>query len=182
MDKRGCECSFALPCQEAFLILRDRKFNLVLSPTSLRDGTLYSIMNLLEGSDTTVFYSHAVERGCWWLLALWRGEKCFGSSALRPSEFVPLLDQTVLRTFRAMPLRRRKAGRCRFFRADVFVMSPLRSRVELAAANPARLEKQELAKRQRGRVIRSCQTIWASRLVPTDELLGENVGSLSSER
>ena len=56
------------------------------------------------------------------------------------------------------------------FRADVFVMSPLRSRAEFAAVNPARLEKQELREAQgrpmseRGSVIRS----WASRLVPTD--------------
>jgi hypothetical protein len=35
---------------------------------------------------------------------------------------------------------------------------------------------------ERGRVIRSCQTIWTSLLVPTDELLGANAGSLSSER
>ena len=35
---------------------------------------------------------------------------------------------------------------------------------------------------ERGRVIRGYQTIWTSRLVPTDELLGENVNSLSSER
>jgi hypothetical protein len=147
LNNHGCECSFALSCQEAFLILRNRRFDLVLSPTSLSDGTLYSIMNLLEGSDTTVFYSHAVERGCWWLPALRRGEKCFGSSALRPSEFVPLLDQTIkdiqsdahaVHESRPLPV----------FRADVFVMSPLRSRVELAAANPARVEKQGLAKRK----------------------------------
>ena len=150
LDKRGCECSFALSCQEAFLILRDRKFDLVLSPTSLRDGTLYSIMNLLEGSDTTVFYSHAVERGCWWLPALWRGEKCFGSSALRPSEFVPLLDQTIKDIQSDAPATP-ESRPLPVFRADVFVISPLRSRAEFAAANPARLEKQELAKRKAAR-------------------------------
>ena len=113
LNNRGSACSFALSCQEAFLILRNRRFDLVLSPTSLRDGTLYSIMNLLEGSGTTVFYSHAVERGCWWLPALRRGEKCFGSSALRPSEFVLCLTKR-LRKFRAMPLRCGKAAAARF--------------------------------------------------------------------
>lgn len=150
LDKRGCVCSFALSCQEAFLILRDRKFDLVLSPTSLRDGTLYSIMNLLEGSDTTVFYSHPVERGCWWLPALLRGEKCFGSSALRPSEFVPLLDQTIKDIQSDAPATP-ESRPLPVFRADVFVMSPLRSRAEFAAVNPARLEKQELAKHKAAR-------------------------------
>jgi len=143
---RGCACSFALSCQEAFLTLRNRRFELVLSPTSLRDGTLYSIMNLLEGSDTTVFYSYAVERGCWWLPALRRGEKCFGSSALRPSEFVPLLDQTIkdIQSDAAVA----PESWLPVFRVDVFVMSPLRSRLELPEANPARVEKQELVKRK----------------------------------
>ncbi len=83
------------PAEEAFQILRDQKFDLVLSPTSLRDGKLYSIMSLLEGSDTTVFYSYAVEDSCWWLPALRSGKKCFGSPAFRQSEFVALLDETI---------------------------------------------------------------------------------------
>ena len=123
LDKRGCECSFALSCQEAFLIRRDRKVDLVLSPTSLREGALHSVINLLEESDTTVFYSHVVERGCWWLPALWRGEKCFGSSALRPSEFVPLLDQTIKDIQSDAPAAP-ESRPLPVSRADVFVMSP----------------------------------------------------------
>jgi hypothetical protein len=92
MDRREFECSFATSCGDAFLSLRNREFDLVLSPTRLRDGTLYPIMGLLEGSGATLFYSYPVERGCWWLPALQRGEKCFGSPALRHGEFILLLD------------------------------------------------------------------------------------------
>jgi hypothetical protein len=93
MDRREFECTFATSCREAFLSLQNREFDLVLSPTRLRDGTLYPLMSLLEGSSTTLFYSHPVERGCWWLPALQRGKKCFGSPALRHREFIVLLDE-----------------------------------------------------------------------------------------
>jgi hypothetical protein len=52
-------------------------------------------MNLLEGSGTTVFYFYAVEHGCWWLPALKRGRKCFGSPAFRGREFVVVLDEVM---------------------------------------------------------------------------------------
>lgn len=93
MDRREFECSFATSCREAFLFLENREFDLVLRPTRLRDGTLYPIMSLLEGSGTTLFYSHPVERGCWWLPALQRGEKYFALPALRHREFIILLDE-----------------------------------------------------------------------------------------
>ena len=151
LDKRGCVCSFALSCRGGtFLILRDRKFDLVLSPTSLRDGTLYSIMNLLKGSDTTVFYSHPVDEDAGGCLLF-----CAVKSALDRLRFARansfLYSTKPSRTFRVMPLPTPESRLLPVFRADVFVMSPLRSRAEFAAVNPARLEKQELAKHKAAR-------------------------------
>jgi hypothetical protein len=67
----------------------------VLSPTKWRGITVFPLIDLLEGSTVTLFYFHAVEQGCWWLPALRHGEKCFGSYALRPSEFVSVLDEVI---------------------------------------------------------------------------------------
>lgn len=92
---RGCECSSATSCREAFLILRKRPFDLVLCPMRARDGSLYPVMRLLEGSGTTMFYFYPVERGCWWLPALRRGQMCFGSAAYRGKDFATLLDETI---------------------------------------------------------------------------------------
>lgn len=103
MNRREFECSFATSCREAFLFLRNREFDLVLGPTRLRDGTLYPIMSLLEGSGTTLFYSYPVERGCWWLPALQRGERCFGLPALRHREFIILLDELMKQIRRDAP-------------------------------------------------------------------------------
>jgi CheY-like chemotaxis protein len=95
LQERGCECEFAGSYQEACSLLRAQDFDLVLSPMRLRDGSLFPLLGLLDGSGITLFYSHAVEEGCWWLPALRQGQKCFGSSALRPSKFVAALDDAI---------------------------------------------------------------------------------------
>ncbi len=95
LQGRGCECEFAVSYQEACSLLRAQDFDLVLSPMRLRDGSLFPLLGLLDGSGITLFYSHAVEEGCWWLPALRHGHNCFGSSALRPSEFVATLDGAI---------------------------------------------------------------------------------------
>jgi hypothetical protein len=96
LHARGCRCEFATSYQQARVLLRGRQFDLVLSPTRLKKASLLPLIDLLEGSAVTLFYSHAVEQGCWWLPALRRGERCFGSNALRPAEFARELDETIV--------------------------------------------------------------------------------------
>lgn len=136
LEKRGCECRLATSSQEVFLMLRDHTFDLILGATSLRDGTLHSMMDLLEGSGTNLFYSYAVEDGCWWLPALRRGQKCFGSPALRPNEFVRLLDETI------------KEIQGDAIPEGAFVTLPSPARPKLTAASEPRTENRELAKRK----------------------------------
>jgi hypothetical protein len=95
LEGHGCACRFAASYQEACLLLRKERFDLVLSPIRLCSGSVFPLIDVLEGSSTTMFYSHAVEDSCWWLPALRNGEKCFGSPALRPSEFIGLLDRII---------------------------------------------------------------------------------------
>jgi len=95
LRKRGCDCEFAVTYQDACSLVKAQAFNLVLSPMKLHNDTLFPLIALLEGSRITLFYSHAVEDGCWWLPALRHGQHCFGSSALRPSEFVVALDEAI---------------------------------------------------------------------------------------
>jgi DNA-binding NtrC family response regulator len=95
LEGRGCDCRFATSYSEACALLQAEHFDLVLSPMRLRNASVFPLMDLLAGSSMSVFYSHAVEEGCWWLPALRRGQRCFGSSALRPSEFVIVLDEVI---------------------------------------------------------------------------------------
>lgn len=147
MQTLGCKCSFASSRQDAFLILRDQKFDLVLSLTSLRDGTLYPIMSLLEGSGATLFFCCVVEDGCWWLPALRCGQKCFGSPALLPSEFVMTLDKTI-EEIQVATAAAQEDKSLLVFRADGSVMASSRQPPKSRAANPARTEMPELVKRK----------------------------------
>jgi hypothetical protein len=89
--QRGCHCQFATSYEELRALLKD----LVLCPTRLHSRNLLPLIELLEGSNVSLFYAQSVEGGCWWLPALRKGHKCFGSCAVRPSEFIPALDEVI---------------------------------------------------------------------------------------
>lgn len=95
LEGRGCKCRFATSYQEAISLFGVQDFDLVLSPMRIRESSLFAFISLLERSRTTLFYFQAVEEGCWWLPALRFGQKCFGSNALRPSEFIASLELVV---------------------------------------------------------------------------------------
>src|ERR1700739_1894878 len=92
LGRRGCNCWCATSKQEGCLLLDNHSFDFVLGPIRLNGDSLYPLIGQLGGSGTTLFYSQAVEDGCWWLPALRRGANCFGAPALRPIEFVAALD------------------------------------------------------------------------------------------
>jgi hypothetical protein len=92
---RGCTCEFATSYEAACSLLKAQDFCVVLSPTRLHTKSLLPLMNLLEGSDVTLFYAEPVEQGCWWLPALLRGVACFGSRAVRPGKFLSTMMETL---------------------------------------------------------------------------------------
>ena len=95
LRRHGCEYKFAVSYEEACSLLGVQSFDLVLSALRPAGNSAFSLVALLEGSTTTLFYSEPVENGCWWLPALRNGQNCFGSSALLPSEFVSVLDEVI---------------------------------------------------------------------------------------
>ncbi len=110
LQQRGFHCEYATSYEKVRSLLQVGNFDLVLSPMRLRDDSLFPLIELLYRSDVTMFYSCPVESGGWWLPALRRGQECFGSSALRPSEFVSELDEV----FAQMRLRDTRADGMRF--------------------------------------------------------------------
>jgi DNA-binding NtrC family response regulator len=147
MQERGCRCEFATSREKAYSLLSAQAFDLVLSPMWLHDGSLFPLIDLLDGSGVTLFYSHAVENGCWWLPALRYGQRCFGSSALHPSEFVSALDEVI----EAILSGRHMTGEARQSPVEqstvaVFVASS--SRVKSRPADPVRAKTSALAKRK----------------------------------
>jgi hypothetical protein len=82
----------ALPhCSEtladAASLVRRRRFDVVLGPTKLPEGT--SCLSLKDQlvSPASFILSVPVESTYLWLPVLWKGQYCWGTSTLRPSEF-----------------------------------------------------------------------------------------------
>lgn len=110
LEGKGLQCSFANSYSEANSYLRTQSFDFVFSPIKLSGVTLFPLMDELEGSEATLFFYYAVDQGSWWLPALRQGERCFGASGLRPSEFISELDERIDRLYLgALPVPRSAA-------------------------------------------------------------------------
>lgn len=99
--KRGCEICLAGSKQEALEFLERRHFDLVLSEFLLSDGTAYGLMPRLLGSATTMFFSNAVEDGCWWMNAIFEGQDRSLDPGMRPAQFKILLEKILLNSYRS---------------------------------------------------------------------------------
>ncbi len=91
--ERGCNVSLAGCKKVAIDLLRRRRFDVVLSGFRLPDGTAYELMEPLRGTDTTMFFSFAVEDSCWWITALLQGRDRSEEAGMRPREFTMVLDE-----------------------------------------------------------------------------------------
>jgi hypothetical protein len=92
LERNGCECEFAECEHEAWKMLGQREFDIVLSLHANRESHSPRLAVLLSGTQTTLFYALRLEVGCWWVPLLKLGEECFGAPALRPSEFANALE------------------------------------------------------------------------------------------
>lgn len=105
LTTHGCNCQSAISHLAARRLLDRQTFHLVLAPIRINGNSLYPLIAQLAESGATLFYSQPVESGCWWLPALRRGENCFGAPALRPAQFLFVLDQTIEEIRSAAPGR-----------------------------------------------------------------------------
>jgi DNA-binding NtrC family response regulator len=93
--KRGCSIFFATSKKEAIELLQRRRFDVVLSEFMLRDGTAYELMSPFLGTGTSMFFSNAVEDGCWWMTAVFEGQDRSEEPGMRPIEFRGRLDEII---------------------------------------------------------------------------------------
>jgi hypothetical protein len=95
MEARGCACEFAVSYPEARVLLKSRKYDLVLSPMRIGDSSMFTLLDLFKDSSSTLFYFVVIEDGYWWLPGVSRGQLCLGGNAFRPNEFIPVLDKAI---------------------------------------------------------------------------------------
>ncbi len=93
--QHGCKVSFACSQQEAIECLKRFQFDIVLSEYLLVDGSAFHLIPPLVGTETTMFFSYAVEDSCWWMIAVCDGNACSDWPGMTPREFTILLDKTV---------------------------------------------------------------------------------------
>jgi len=96
--RNSCKCEIA-ECERAvWEMLAQRQFDLVLSLHTGQGTRSPSLVELLSGSPTTLFYALRVEVGYWWVPILRLGKECFGAPALRPSEFSRAINEVIEET------------------------------------------------------------------------------------
>ena len=93
LEQLGCNCWFASSNEELRVLLGQRPFRLVVSTRPVTERS--SLMRLLQAPERFVFYSFPVEDGCLWFQAIPEGSTGPRVSALRPSEFLGILDSLV---------------------------------------------------------------------------------------
>lgn len=99
LRKRGCDICFATSRKEALAMLQRCRFDLVLSEFMLADGTAYQLIPPLRGTDTTMFFSNAVEEGCWWMTAVFNGQDRSEEPGMRRAEFRIRLNEILYDKF-----------------------------------------------------------------------------------
>jgi CheY-like chemotaxis protein len=85
-ESRGGCCQFSRSYEDACEVIRSTPFDLVLSEYQLPDRTAFPLLDRLEGSSATLFFTTRVEDGSLWLKMLERGRRCVGAPILRSSD------------------------------------------------------------------------------------------------
>jgi hypothetical protein len=93
LEQLGCNCWFASTNEELRTLLEQRPFRLVVSTRPVTEQG--ALMGLLQAPERFVFYSFPVEHDCLWFQAIPEIRGGPRLSALRPSEFVSILDDLV---------------------------------------------------------------------------------------
>jgi hypothetical protein len=91
MEERGFRCWFARSTEDGLALFGRHAFRLIVSTRPMHEAD--PLIAQAVGSDCSVFFSYPVEDGCWWLPLVHHGQKCLGTPALRPSEFIDVLDR-----------------------------------------------------------------------------------------
>ena len=91
LEQLACRCWFATTPDEVRDLLAQRRFRLILSARPITEGS--RLTELLRAPERMVFYYFPVENGCLWFRAIPEMTAGERESALRPHEFVRVLQE-----------------------------------------------------------------------------------------
>jgi hypothetical protein len=101
LEQLRCHCWFASTTEQVRALLARHPLRLVLSTRPVTEGSV--LMRLLRAPERSVFYSYPVENGCLWFQAvpeIIAGQRL---SALRPGEFMSVLQDLIARLWWSSP-------------------------------------------------------------------------------
>ncbi len=94
LEDAGSVCCRARSIAQARSLLAGEMFDLVLSSMRLPDGSARLLIPSLIDSEASLFCAQALDDGCWWLPAVYRGRNCWGmANPMRSEEFAFLLEE-----------------------------------------------------------------------------------------
>lgn len=110
LQARGSCCQFSRSYGDACPLIRSTQFDLVLSEYALPDRTAFPLLDHLEGSSATLFFSTRGEDGSLWLKMLERGRRCVGAPILRSVDLPQALGRLLDGAFEPCEKERVSAG------------------------------------------------------------------------
>lgn len=87
LEGLGARLHFSATLAGAASLVRRRRFDVVLSQAQLPEGSARLLLRNLVTSSASFVLSFRAESTYLWLPAIWRGQHCWGTLALRPPEF-----------------------------------------------------------------------------------------------
>jgi hypothetical protein len=87
LEGLGTRLHFSETLAGAASLLRRWRFDVVLSQAQLPEGSARRLLRNLLTSSASFILSFRSESTYLWLPAIWNGQHCWGTLALRPSEF-----------------------------------------------------------------------------------------------
>jgi hypothetical protein len=91
LEKRGAQCSFTRSPGHGLAEFGTEAFHLILDTTPFQSD--HFALQALAVSGCNIFRFYQLEVGSLWLPVMREGKDCFGSAALRPKEFVAILER-----------------------------------------------------------------------------------------
>jgi DNA-binding NtrC family response regulator len=92
LESRGCDWEFVETAEDARRAMDRRPFEVILVDSQLPGGAAYTLIRMLLGTRTSLFFWVPMERSGCLLPVVLRGRYQFHSNALRPADSTEMLS------------------------------------------------------------------------------------------
>jgi len=93
LKRGGWQCRVEVSMPQALRLAGRSRHDLVLSGVRMDRASRTKLVNSLMESKSSLFFSMAVEYGCWWLQAVRLGENCADGPALTSKRFAEEVER-----------------------------------------------------------------------------------------